>query len=409
MLSQNSLDNLAIPFVERQQYINRYIVEQIAKRIKEIGTLSPSDVAKLITLRNSGADVRKLNNEIAKITNLQLKDIQDMIRYVANDAYLDAKPFYDYREMPFVPLEQNLYLNLVVESIAKQTQDMYINLSKNVAFMYRDMRTNKLIPCKLSEYYTKVTDTAIQAVVNGTVDYNTAMRQTLKDLSDYGMRVVYYPESGRVYTQRMDTAVRRNILDGVREINQGVQDEVGKQFGADGVELSVHQYPAEDHAPVQGHQFYKEEYDKMNNGEPFQDVQGRRYQSFDRAIGTLNCRHFAFNIIVGEAKQNYTDEQLKEIIQQNDEGYTLPNGKHLTLYECTQKMREYETKIRYAKDGQIASVQAGNEDLALYYQHKITELTSKYKAFCSACGLQPMMNKARVMGYKRIKAKSLQT
>lgn len=400
MLSQSSLDNLAQPIIERQQRINTYVVEQIAKRINQIGSLLPSDVAKLVTLRNSGADVLKINKELARLTGLQVEDIKKLIRFIALDAYADAKPFYDYRNMSFVPIEQNYELNLIVEAIAEQTANTYINLSNNRAFMRRDMRTNKLIPTQLSEYYTKVTDTAIQAVTNGTIDYNTAMRQTLKDLSQYGMRAVYYPESGRVYTQRLDTAVRRNILDGVRAINQAVQDKVGEQFGADGVELSVHAYPAEDHADCQGHQFYLEEYERMNNGESFKDVQGRRYIGFDRAIGTLNCRHFCYSIIVGEATQNYTDQQLKAIIERNERGYTTPQGKHLSMYECTQQMRQMETKIRYLKDGYIVADTAGNTELAKEYQLKISEATRKYKAFCKACGLTPMMQKARVSGYK---------
>jgi len=398
MLSQNSLDKLAQPIIERQQYINTFVVEQIAKRINQIGSLLPSDVAKLVSLRNNGADVLKINKELARLTGLQETEIKKLIRNIAVDAYKDAKPFYDYRNMSYIHFEQNYQLNLIVEAVATQTVDEYVNLSKNHAFMRRNAN-NKLVPTSLSEYYTKVTDTAIQAVQSGTIDYNTAMRQTLKDLSQYGMRAVYYPESGGVYTQRLDTAVRRNILDGVRAINQAVQDEVGKQFGADGVELSVHAYPAEDHADCQGHQFYLEEYERMNNGEPFKDVQGRRYMPFDRAIGTLNCRHFSYSIIVGEATQNYTDQQLQNIINRNNEGYTLPNGKHLTMYECTQKMRQLETSIRHAKDGQMIAETAGNEELALFYRSKVVDLTKKYKAFCNACGLKPMMQKASVSGY----------
>lgn len=225
MLSQNSLDNLVQPIIERQQKINLYILNKLAERINKIGTLLPSDVQALTRLLNVGDDVRQLNRELAKMTNLQESEIKKMIKQVAYLGYLDAKPFYDYRNMPFIPFEENLYLQFAVEAIAKQTAEEYVNLSKNLAFVHRDARSGKLVPLTLHQVYTQVTDEAITAVQGGVVDYNTAMRKTLRELNDYGTRVVYYPESGRIYTQRLDTAVRRNILDGVRAINQGVQDE----------------------------------------------------------------------------------------------------------------------------------------------------------------------------------------
>jgi hypothetical protein len=406
MLSQDSLNKLMNPIITRQEQINLYVLNLIAARIKEIGTMLPSDVFKLERLLKTGSDVRLINKELARLTGLQEQDIKKLIRIVAADAYVDTRPFYDYRNKPFIPFDSNIQLQRVVNAIAEQTAGTYRNLSKAQAFMIRDLRDPRiLIATPAAQAYQSVVDEAVQCVSTGVTDYSSAMRRTLKQLSDSGLRVVYNTESGRTYTQRMDTAVRRNILDGVRAINQGVQDETGKQFGADGKELTVHQYPAEDHAPVQGHQFYNDEYDKMQSGQSFKDIQGRTYEGFKRAIGTLNCRHFAYSIIVGVAKPNYTDAQLQNIINQNEQGYTLPNGKHLTMYECTQRQREMETKIRYAKDGQIAARTAGDIELAREYQAKINRYTQQYEAFSKACGLQEMRNKMTVSGYRKIKVK----
>ena len=109
--------------------------------------------------------------------------------------------------------------------------------------------------------------------------------------------------------------------------------------------------------------------------------------------------------MIGYAKQIYSDEKLKEILDKNEKGYTLPNGKHLTMYECTQKQRELETKIRYAKDGQIAASASGDKQLAEKYQTKINDLTKEYQAFSNACGLKIKPEKIRVEGYKKISSK----
>ena len=185
-----------------------------------------------------------------------------------------------------------------------------------------------------------------------------------------------------------------------------MQNIVGEEFGANGIELSVHMNPAPDHAEAQGHQFTNKEFDKMQHGENFKDTKGREYQGFDRAIGTLNCRHFAISIKVGYANQNYSDEELADILKKNEEGYTFPNGKHLTMYECTQYQRQLETKIRYAKDGQITAKASGDMDLAKEYQAKVDRYTKEYMEFSRACGLTPKTQKFAVEGYRKISTKS---
>lgn len=404
MLSENAIDNLMQPIIDRQEAINNYVINVIARRIKEIGEILPSDVKTLERLLRSGADVRQINQQLAKLTGLQEREIKSLIKIVAQDVYMDAKPLYDYRHKSYIPFEDNTELQRVVKSIAQQTADTYINLSKSQAFMIRDLKHPGILrPTPIARTYQTVIDEAIQASQSGTIDYGTAMRRTLKQLVDSGIRYVTYDTpSGRRYTQRLDTAVRRNLLDGIRAINQGVQDETGRQFGADGKEITVHANSAPDHEPVQGHQFTNKEYDKLQNAESFVDVNGNHFGPIDRAIGTLNCRHFTYSIILGFSKPNFTQEQLDEMIRKNHVGYTLPNGKHMTMYECTQYQRQLETKVRHAKDGQIAARTAGNDELAKEYQAKINKWTKEYNSFSKACGLSPKKSKMTVSGYRKI-------
>lgn len=410
MLSEDAINNLVQPIVDRQQKINEFVIKLICKRIKEIGELKPSDIHKLERLLRMGGDVKKINEEIARQTGLQVQDIKRLIRDVAQDAYLDTKPFYDYRHKSFIPFIKNTELQKIVNAVANETAQSYVNLSKSTAFMIRDLKNPSVLkPTPIAKTYQSIIDEAVQASQSGVIDYNTAMTRSIEQLADSGIRYVqYHPESGRVYSQRLDTAVRRNILDGIRAVNQRVQDETGKQFGADGKEITVHANPAPDHALVQGHQFSNEEYAKLQGEEDviFKDVQGRLYDHFDRHIGTLNCRHFTYSIIIGFANPNYTDAQLAQILAKNDKGYTLPNGKHLTMYECTQHQRQLETKVRHAKDGQMAARAAGNTELAKKYQAKINDLTNEYNSFSKACGLSPKPTKMKVAGYRKISTKN---
>lgn len=420
--SEDDIDKLIQPIIDRQIEINTFIITKIAERIKEIGELLPSDVHSLGQLAKTGADVRVINVQLAKVAKVQVKEIKRVIREVAQNVYESAKPFFDYRKKPFMPFEQNEQVQRVVKAIEKQTGGTYQNMAKSQAFMIRNPQNPKvLMPTTPARTYQNTVDKAIQTVVSGATDYTSTMRESMKEITDSGLKeVVYETESGKIHTQRMDTALRRNMLDGVRAINQGVQDEVGKQFGADGVEITVHACPAPDHCKVQGHQFSMSEYAKIAPVSSIQsdgsidtsayeptddkvfDVNGKAYNTFKRRIGTLNCRHFAYSIIIGHAPQNYTEEQLQEINEQNETGIDI-DGKHYTKYQATQMQRKMETKIRKAKDEQIAMKAAGDMEGVKKAQEKVTRYLQEYKDFSDAAGLRMKLDKIRVEGYKKVK------
>lgn len=402
MIDDSTVDSLILPIISRQDEINTFVLETIANRVHEIGSISPSDIKRMKLLTIFGADIRQINNTLAEMSKLQVKDIKSMIKTVAIESHIQAKPLYDYRHKQFSDYKDNRRLQHIVASIGNQTAQTYKNLSNSKAtgFLIRDLQNpNKLKFQPISDTYQTVMDEAIQSVKSG-VDYRVAMRRTLKQLADSGIRRLYW-ESG--YTQRLDTAVRRNLLDGVRAIDQGVEDLIGIDVNADGKELSAHVNCAPDHEPFQGHQFTNEEFDKLQSGSNFEDIHHTQFGGVDRVIGQWNCRHVARSIIIGVTKPKYTEKQLQKFIDDNAKGYTLPDGKHLSLYECTQMQRQLETRIRYAKDEQITLYKSGDKDGAKFARQKVVNLTNEYLSFSKACGLKPQLTRAAVANYRAIK------
>lgn len=384
-----NLDDGIDKLLSRQQKINTFVITKIAGRVKDIGELLPSDVMSLKQLQMSSQDLKEITEQIAVITRLQLRDIKQLIEDIALSMYEDAKDMYVFRNMDIIPFEKNEHLQRVIKAVEKQTLGEYSNLSKAQAFMIRNRRTGKFIATPIAKTYQEVIDTAIQSTHQGITDYHTSMRNVLKELNESGIKMISYDTpSGRPYVQNAEAAVRRNILDGVRAINQGVQDEIGKQTNADGKEITVHLNSAPDHEPVQGHQFTNEEFDKLQNAESFQDVNGNKFAPIERAIGTLNCRHFTYSIIVGLNKPNYTQKQLDQMIANNHKGYTLANGNHLTLYECSQMQRQYERNIRKMKTGEKMAKEAGDKQLQEFYTNRKNRLLEQYQKFSNGCNLR---------------------
>lgn len=401
------IDTLIKPVIERQQKINFFVLMKLAKRIKKIGTLLPSDLHTVKVISETTMDIKQINQYLAKMADLQVNAIQEIIKNVAYDAYDGMEAYYNMSSIPFVSLEHNEPVKQSMLAIARNTGNSYRNLANAQAFMVRDLTNpTKLIDTPMSKIYQSVVDEAIQAVQSNVMDYQTAMRRTVKQLVESDVKVVEYEaESGKKHVQDMEAAVRRDVLDGVRQVSQQVQDITGEQFGSTGKEISVHRFSAPDHEPIQGHQFTNEEWEKLQNNEPFQDLNGKHFEKLKRRIGVWNCHHLAYPIMAGITKPNYTQEELDKIIEDNHKGYTTSTGKTYTMYECTQMQRAMERKIRKAKQGQMIAVESGDEQLAQEYQAKISKYVKEYDAFSKACGLSVKGDRIRVDGYKPIKLK----
>ena len=286
-----------------------------------------------------------------------------------------------------------------VNALATLTANTYLNISRTsgIGYLIEGMDGQLRFKDIQSAYY-EIIDRAIIGITQGKTTFQEEMRNALKQMGHNGL-VMY--ESGKV--RRFDSAVRMNILDGIRQLNIETSKRFGKEYGADGVEISVHENPAPDHADIQGRQFSDEEYRTLENGGIAKDVKGIEYDGSDkRHIGEYNCYHKIFAIVLGVSEPEYSDKELKEIAQRNEKGFDY-NGKHYTMYEGTQIQRRLETEIRKEKDTQILARASDFKDLAQESQVKINQLTVEYNKLCKTSGLLPKKQRMSVSGYRRIK------
>lgn len=388
MLSESALERLTERLVNRIEELNAYFVEKLGKQITTIGNVMPSQIRELMQTIQYGADIDEIMNKIAEITNLNVNDIYNIFEEVAKQNQEFAKQFYEYKRVKFIPYEQNKELQRQVRAIAKATAEEYINISNTMAYTIYNELGEKTFT-NLSKTYQKITDRAILNISQGRESFDTVMKKTMKDLTKNGLRTVDYASG---YSRRLDSSVRMNLMDGIRRLNRELQEQFGEEFGADGVEVSHHINPAPDHEnTVDGKQFSKEEYEKVNN-------------SLKRHVGELNCYHFTYSIILGVSEPIYSKEQLQADKEANRKGFEF-EGKHYTNYDGTQLQRRLETKIRQYKDRQIGAKAINDMDEVYHCQEKIAQLTQKYKELSDVSGLPTKINRLRVEGYRRMKEK----
>ena len=385
MLSEDVLERLSERLVNRIESLNTFFINKLGEQIVDIGELTPSQLQQLMQSIKYGNSLDEIANKLAEITDKNVEDIYEIFEEVAKKNQSFAKQFYEYRNIDYIPFDKNEALKKQVKAIADVTVNEYLNMSKTIAYTtYNDLGIKQFT--SLSETYQKVTDEAILSISQGRESFDTVMKRTMKQLASNGLRTVDYASG---YSRRLDSSVRMNIMDGVRRLNRELQEEFGNEFGADGIEVSHHKNPAPDHEDtVDGKQFSKEEYERINN-------------SLDRHVGELNCYHFIYPIILGISKPLYSKEQLEADKKSNKNGFEFEGTKY-TNYQGTQLQRKIESKIRQYKDRQIGAKAINDTDEVYHCQEKIEQLTHKYNELSKASGLPTKVDRLRVEGYTKI-------
>ena len=399
MIKHKQIENVSDYISSKIEDINTEIFKKIGNTIKIMSTLSPSEAYQLSQILKYGGGYEEIAQRLAKISGKNIEEIYKIFDLVAQDNKQFAKEFYRYRGVKYIPYSKDLALQRQVRGIAQLTANTYMNIAntKGIGFLFSDLKGQMHFK-NIQQGYYEIVDRGILAISQGKSTFDTEMRRIIKDLGQNG--VVMY-ENGN--TRRLDSALRMNILDGVRQLNQTTNKIFAQEYGADGIEISVHSNPAPDHEDIQGRQFSNIEYDKLMSGDTAIDLKGNIYKPMERRyIGEYNCYHDIFYIIVGVSEPIYTDEQLQKIIDDNNKGF-MYEGKHYTNYEGTQLQRQIELAIRKQKDTQVLARSSGFKDIAEKSQKKINILTDKYNELCNISGLLPKKQRMSVPGYRRIK------
>jgi len=393
MNDEKRLDAVLERFYNRFNKYNTKVLKKLGEAIKKFEGLTPSEAHKLAQELRYSTEIDQLLNELSRLSGKSVQEIDELLDKVAKENVGFAEAYYEVKGKDFIPYDDNLQLKRYVETIKKETYGTFKNLSKttNIGFTFKDSNDRTIFK-PMKKVYRDLIDEAVYNVTSGVTDYQSAMRNTIKQLADSGIKVHEASNTYKSgYNRRIDSSVRQNVLEGIRRVNIGVQERVGEELNSDGVEISAHSPCAEDHLFINGRQFSKKEFEKINS-------------NLERPVGMYNCRHFVFSIILGVNKPSFTGNQLRKIREDSLREVEY-EGKKYTAYQATQVQRKLETEIRRQKDRQIIARSSGDKAEIANAQQKISQLTSKYNDFSQKAGLDTYKNRLVVSGYKRVSTK----
>ena len=412
----NNVDEKLVErIVSRIEQLNTDILKKIGKTIGEIKNLTPTQAHQLEKILKYGQNYNDIVKQLSKVSNVNVDEINQIFNAYAKQDYDFAKDFYDYKGLTYKSYKEFSLLNQQVKALSRMAVNDYLQLSKTKALGFTITDLDGKVKFKqLKEAYQYAIDQAVLSISQGKDTFDSQMFNILKGYGS-GLKVMDY-DNGRA--RRLDSVVRMHLSDSLRDLHNATQEIIGQDFGSDGVEITVHEYPAPDHEDLQGKQFSinqydkngklikKGEYEKLQENKPAKDYTGRLYSHDHRPISAYNCYHTKFNIVLGVSKPQYTDEQLNQIKERNQKGFEL-DGKHYTMYEGEQLLRNIELNLRKNKDIQILGREAKNEMLVNDAQYKITQLTNKYRKILKASGLRSKLERARVPNYHRVNVKNM--
>ena len=384
------LDALPEELAELYRGLEETLLMEICSRLKLRDELNEVTVQDIKALRSHGIDLKEVEKAIRQTTGISEKKLNELIDDVVER---NQKYYTEVIDIARVTQPDVLVDATTIDAIRRQTQDVFRNITASMGFLVDAGRT-MLPPAKA---YQHALDAAEMMIQSGAISYNEAIKRSVKELADSGLRTVNY-ESG--HRDQVDVAVRRAIMTGVNQINQKYAEQSTEYLETDLVETSAHigarnigNVP-ENHEKWQGKWYRWSEKPQTSTGEYPDFIETTGYGT-GAGLGGWNCRHTFYPVVEGVSEATYSRADLDAMKGENRKFKF--EGQEYDGYTGTQKMRQIERTIRKLKREHAAYKAAGLTEDEQAVSIRIRRLNAKYKAFSAAAGLPEQTERMKVL------------
>lgn len=351
-------------------------IARICRKIGKIGRMSKKELEKFDADKEAKKEWERIVAALAIATALNIRTLKKA--YISEFEAWEKQNEYLYQYRGKKPLGvKNGALQGIIDKAVKQNGKEILNLTNTKALSVLDRNGN---PIRFQDAIYKSFSDAVKTVTEGKADFYTTMRQTVQNLGGGGCRVNY----GEGITRRLDTVVRQNMAYGIKQSHKEYNEVVGREIGADGIEIDYHSNSRPSHRYMQGKQYSKGE-GKTVNGVLYPSAE--KEGVYDRLYEDYNCRHYETDIILGVSEPRYSEEELKRFEEQDKQLYKIGNIEK-DGYGWSQSMRACETEIRKCKDEINALKAFGNSEQQIKELRKrIKTVRAKYNEIAEVTGI----------------------
>lgn len=399
MLTPEELGALPNSVIEIYQELEDFIIKDIARRINKAGKITDTAKWQLERATEFGMAKETIEKKIAEILNKSQKEIEKLFTEAATLSTERDAVLYEQAKLTPLHISTSEELKAYLDAAIVQTKGELRNITQSLGFVSKGAN-GKLINKQLTKFYQDILDFTQFQIASGVADYQTSIRNAIKQIAQSGARVINY-ESG--WVNRLDVAVRRAALTGVNQMNGNMTNFSIKELGAKYVEVTAHagarvggNTPYSDHSKWQGKVY------KLKGSEP-------GYPNFSESTGYgldgsglmgWNCRHSFYPFFPGISERAYTDKELENI----EPKLFSYKGREYTYYEATQRQRLIERNIRATKRELIGYDAVGDKEAFTQASIKLQQQKKEYNDFSKAAGIRKKKERQQVLGYNKSKA-----
>lgn len=362
------------------------VIRDICRRIAKAGMLTESAEDQIERLRDLGAGTDYIKRKISEYSELSDEEVDRLFFDAAQTTDEFYKKAYAQANKEYTPYEYNDYFQQAVTAAVNQTKGELRNLTRSMGFSYRGSNGQVRFHTA-AETYRDCLDYAFMQTATGMTDYNTAVRNATRRLTESGLQFVDYASGVRNHA---DVAARRAVLTGLSQYTGKISERNAEELDTDIVEVTAHAGARPDHAEWQGRW-----YSLSGKSKKYPSLVEVTGYGTGAGLKGWNCRHDFYPVIDGISEPSYTEEELQNI----DPPPFEYEGKTYTYYEATQRQRYMERSMRKTKREILAADATGDKDRFTEKSVLLRRQREEYGKFSKAAGLLTQNQRTQVDGF----------
>ena len=362
------------------------VIRDICRRIAKAGMLTESAEHQMQRLKELGAGTDYIKQKISEYSELSDEEVDRLFFDAAQTSDEFYKKAYAQANKEYTPYEYNDYFQQAVTAAVNQTKGELRNLTRSMGFSYRGSNGQVRFHT-VAETYRDCLDYAFMQTATGMTDYNTAVRNATRRLTESGLQFVDYASGVRNHA---DVAARRAVLTGLSQYTGKISERNAEELDTDIVEVTAHAGARPDHAEWQGRW-----YSLSGKSKKYPSLVEVTGYGTGAGLKGWNCRHDFYPVIDGISEPSYTEEELRNI----DPPPFEYEGKAYTYYEATQRQRYMERSMRKTKREILAADATGDKDRFTEKSVLLRRQREEYGKFSKAAGLLTQNQRTQVDGF----------
>jgi len=375
MLSPDFLSKAPDSLIELYAHAEQDILADMARRICTYDYFIPAAQWQWQKLQDMGMVRDEIYRRLAQLTGKTEKELVQLVNNAGATALTNDQKAYKAAGLDPLPINSQVLAD-TLSGAALNSAGLFTNLTRTTANTATGQFENAL-------------DRAYMQIATGAFDPNTAIRNTIKQLCEDGIKSITY-DSGR--TDSLETAVRRAVVTGVNQAALKAQEQYADEMNCDLVEVTAHAGArtgkgVANHAAWQG-----KIYSRSGTHSKYPSLVEVTGYGTGAGLGGWNCRHSMFPFVEGCSEPVYTQNELDEL---NEPMYEY-NGVKMTEYEATCKQRYIERQIRRYKREAVAFDAAGIDNTES--KSKVSQWKIRQRDFINQTGIKRDYSRDKIAG-----------